>query len=358
MYRRDGSSELVRIVRGLQGQVSMRTEVIVRFEYGSVVPWVSQQQDGRLQFIAGPDRLLLDTAVQTRGEGFRTVGDFTVREGEEASFVLNWSPSFRAAPPPFSGEELAEACKQVNSFWTGWAAAFKPAEHWGDAVLRSLLTLKALAHWETGGIVAAGDDVLARTIGRPAQLGLSILLASGRDLHALRPDWRRLFSTRRRRGTSGSCARWPAARTICRFSTASPASDGSRNVNFLGCRAMKDSTPVRIGNGAVQQIQLDVYGEVLDAFYVARRAGLSTSEPTWALERALLSHLETIWRRPRRGHLGSARRPTPFHPFEGDGVGRVRPRGALNRGIRARRASRALARYPGLDSSGSLRARV
>ena len=127
MYRRDGSSELVRIVRGLQGEVAMRTELVVRFDYGAIVPWVSQQEDGRLQFIAGPDRVLLDTNVQTRGEDLRTIGDFSVREGEEASFVLNWSPSFRAALPPLSGEELAEARKQVHSFWTGWAAAFKPA---------------------------------------------------------------------------------------------------------------------------------------------------------------------------------------------------------------------------------------
>ena len=104
MYRRNGSSELVRIVKGLQGEVPMRTELVVRFDYGAVVPWVSQQEDGRLLFIAGPDRVLLDTNVQTRGEDLRTVGDFSVREGEEASFVLNWSPSFRAAPPPFSGD--------------------------------------------------------------------------------------------------------------------------------------------------------------------------------------------------------------------------------------------------------------
>ena len=102
MYRRDGSSELVRIVRGLRGKVPMRTEIVVRFDYGAIVPWVSQQEDGRLLFIAGPDRLLLDTTVQTQGEHLRTVGDFAVGEGEEASFVLNWSPSFRMPPPPLS----------------------------------------------------------------------------------------------------------------------------------------------------------------------------------------------------------------------------------------------------------------
>ena len=101
----------------------MRTELVVGFDYGAIVPWVSQQEDGRLQFIAGPDRVLLQTPVPTHGEDMRTVGDFTLPEGEEASFVLNWSPSFRAAPPPLAGEELAEARKQVHSFWTGWAAA-------------------------------------------------------------------------------------------------------------------------------------------------------------------------------------------------------------------------------------------
>ena len=167
MYRRNGSSELVRIVKGIQGEVSMRTEIIVRFDYGAIVPWVSQQDDGRLQFIAGPDKVLLDTNVETRGEDLRTVGDFIVREGEEASFLLNWSPSFRAAPPPLSGEELEEARKQVHSFWTGWAGVFKPADSWGDAVLRSLLTLKALAHWETGGIVAAATTSLPEQLGGP-----------------------------------------------------------------------------------------------------------------------------------------------------------------------------------------------
>src|SRR5262249_7775741 len=134
MYRRNGSSELVRVVTGLHGQVSMRTEIVVRFDYGAIVPWVSQQDDGRLQFIAGPDRVLLDTVVPTRGEDLRTIGDFTIREGEEASFVLNWSPSFRSPPAPLSAEGLAEAREQVHSFWTGWAAAFKPADSWGDAV--------------------------------------------------------------------------------------------------------------------------------------------------------------------------------------------------------------------------------
>src|SRR5580698_3185231 len=300
MYRRNGSSELVRIVRGLQGEVSMRTELVVRFDYGAIVPWVSQQQDGRLLFIAGPDRVLVDTNVQTRGEGLRTVGDFSVREGEEASFVLNWSPSFRAAPPPFSGEELAEARKQVHSFWTGWATAFKPADHWGDAVLRSLLTLKALAHWETGGIVAAATTSLPEQLGGPRNWDYRYcwLRDATFTLYALIGA-----------GILDEAKAWHES--LLRAVAGSP-DDLQILYGVAGERRLQEfeipwlpgyegSAPVRIGNGAVGQLQLDVYGEVLDAFYVARRAGLSTSDATWALESSLLAHLETIWREPDEG---------------------------------------------------------
>jgi GH15 family glucan-1,4-alpha-glucosidase len=300
MYRRNGSSELVRVVRGLQGEIPMRTELVVRFDYGAVVPWVSQQQDGRLLFIAGPDRVLLDTNVQTRGEDLRTVGDFSVREGEEASFVLNWSPSFRAAPPPFSGAELAEARKQVHSFWTGWAAAFKPADHWAEAVLRSLLTLKALAHWETGGIVAAATTSLPEQLGGPrnwdyrycwlrdATFTLYALIGAGILDEA--KAWHEWLL----RAVAGS----PDDLQIL-YGVAGERRLQEFEIPWLP--GYEGSAPVRIGNGAVGQLQLDVYGEVLDAFYVARRAGLSTSDATWALECSLLLHLENIWREPDEG---------------------------------------------------------
>jgi GH15 family glucan-1,4-alpha-glucosidase len=300
MYRRNGSSELVRIVKGLRGQISMRTELIVRFDYGAVVPWVSQQDDGRLQFIAGPDKVLLDTNVQTRGEDLRTVGDFTVREGEEASFVLNWSASFRTAPPPLSGEELEAARKQVHSFWTGWAAAFKSSEPWRDAVLRSLLTLKALAHWETGGIVAAATTSLPEQLGGPrnwdyrycwlrdATFTLYALIGAGMLDEA--KAWHEWLL----RAAAGA----PDDLQIL-YGVAGERRLEEYELPWLA--GYEGSAPVRIGNGAVKQLQLDVYGEVLDAFYVARRAGLATSEATWALECALVSHLEKIWRDPDEG---------------------------------------------------------
>ena len=157
MARRDGSSELVRLVRGLQGEVAMRMELVVRFGYGVFTPWVSRQEDGRLQFTAGPERLLLDTTASTRGEDFRTLSEFSVGTGQEVSFVLNGSLSYRSPPPPLDG---TEALKQVESLWSEWAATYHPPDHGSDAVLRSLLTLKALSHWETGGIVAAGTTSL------------------------------------------------------------------------------------------------------------------------------------------------------------------------------------------------------
>ena len=300
MYRRNGSSELVRIVKGLRGQVSMRTELVVRFDYGSIVPWVFQQDDGRLQFIAGPDKLLLDTNIQTRGEGLSTVGDFAVREGEEASFVLNWSPSYRAAPPPFSGEEVADARKQVHSFWTGWAAAFKPADGWGEAVLRSLLTLKALAHWETGGIVAAATTSLPEKLGGPRNWDYRYcwLRDATFTLYALIEvgflDEAKAWHEWLLRAVAGA----PDDLQIV-YGVAGERRLEEYEIPWLP--GYEGSTPVRIGNGAVKQLQLDVYGEVLDAFYVARRAGLSTSEATWDLECGLVSHLEKIWREPDEG---------------------------------------------------------
>jgi GH15 family glucan-1,4-alpha-glucosidase len=300
MYRRDGSSELVRVVRGVEGQVAMRTELVVRFDYGAIVPWVSQQEDGRLQFIAGPDRVLFQTPVPTRGEDMRTVGEFTLREGEEASFVLNWSPSFRAALPPLSGEALTEARNQVHSFWTGWAAAFQSSDPWGDAVLRSLLTLKALAHWETGGIVAAATTSLPEQLGGPrnwdyrfcwlrdATFTLYALIGAGILDEA--KAWHEWLL----RAVAGA----PDDLQIL-YGVAGERRLQEFEIPWLP--GYEGSAPVRIGNGAVGQLQLDVYGEVLDAFYVARRAGLSTSDATWALECSLLLHLEAIWREPDEG---------------------------------------------------------
>jgi GH15 family glucan-1,4-alpha-glucosidase len=128
-------SDVVRLVRGVSGSVAMRVELIVRFDYGLAVPWVTQRDDGRLQMVAGADRLLLDTGVSLRGEDMRTVGEFEVKAGQEVGFVLTWTPSYKADPERVSA---ANALKEVHSFWSDWAATFKPAGEWSDAVLRSV----------------------------------------------------------------------------------------------------------------------------------------------------------------------------------------------------------------------------
>jgi GH15 family glucan-1,4-alpha-glucosidase len=297
MVRRDGVSDLLRLVRGLRGTVRMSTELVVRFDYGSVVPWVSRQQDGRLQFIAGPDRLLLNTTVPLRGEDMRTLGEFAIEAGQEISFSLTWTPSFRSAPASL---EPAEALAGTESVWQDWAATFKPVRPWSDEVLRSLLILKALAHWETGGIIAAGTTSLPEELGGPrnwdyrycwlrdATFTLYALISAG-FLDEARA-WREWLL----RAVAGS----PDDLQIM-YGVA-----GERRLTEYEVRGLpghEASAPVRIGNAAAGQLQLDVYGEVLDAMYVARKAGLAPEEAGWALECALVGHLETIWDQPDEG---------------------------------------------------------
>jgi GH15 family glucan-1,4-alpha-glucosidase len=297
MVRREGSSDVVRIVRGLRGQVALRMELIVRFGYGSVTPWVSRQDDGRLQFIAGPDRLLLDAKISTRGEDFRTLGDFSVGAGQEVGFALNWSQSFIEPPPPL---RCTEALKEIDLFWSGWSETFKPQAPWDEAVLRSLLTLKALTHWQTGGIVAAGTTSLPEKAGgsrnwdyrfcwlRDATFTLLALIGAGFLEEA--KAWHQWLL----RAVAGSP---DDVQTM--YGVAGERRLDEFEVPWLA--GYEGASPVRIGNAAMKQLQLDVYGEVLDAFYVARHAGLATSEETWALECALVSHVETIWREPDEG---------------------------------------------------------
>ena len=297
MTRREGVSDLVRIVRGLRGTVAMRTELIVRFEYGSIVPWVSRQEDGRLEITAGPDRLLLDTGIPLRGENFRTVGEFEVSAGEEIGFTLSWSLSYRPVPEPLRS---IDALASAETFWMDWSAQHKPDGEWSQAVSRSLLTLKALSHRETGGIVAAGTTSLPETIGgnrnwdyrfcwlRDATFTLYALLGAGYVAEA--KEWRRWLL----RAVAGS----PDDLQIM-YGVAGERRLVEYEVPWLP--GYEKSGPVRVGNAAAGQVQLDVYGEVLDALYVARKAGLAANAASWALECALVEHLETIWDQPDDG---------------------------------------------------------
>jgi GH15 family glucan-1,4-alpha-glucosidase len=297
MLRRERGSEVVRIVTGLEGEVAMRMELTVRFDYGSVVPWVSQKDDGRLQFIAGPDRLLLASAVATRGEDRRTVADFTISAGQDVCFSLTWSPSYCEA---LQATPAAETLQRVKTEWSNWAATFCGCSEWNDAVMRSLLTLKSLTHWETGGIVAAATTSLPEQIGgernwdyrfcwlRDSTFTLLALIGAGYLDEA--KSW----------------SQW-----LVRAVAGSP-DDLQTMYGVAGERRLDEfvvpwlpgygnASPVRVGNAAVKQLQLDVYGEVLDTFYVGRRAGLVMTEESWDLECALLDHLEKIWRDPDEG---------------------------------------------------------
>jgi len=297
MSRRDGASDLIRIVCGISGAVAMRVELIVRFDYGSVTPWVTRQKDGRLNMIAGPDRLLLETPVELRGEDFRTIGEFEVQAGQEIDFVLSWGQSYRALPDSLAAKV---ALRKVECFWSTWAAACKPAGEWSDAVLRSLLTLKALSHWETGGIVAAATTSLPEHLGgsrnwdyrycwlRDSAFTLYALIESGFLVEA--DDWRGWLL----RAAAGSPDELQIMYGIA----------GERRLYEYAAfwlPGYEGAGPVRIGNAAAGQVQLDVYGEVLDTFYAGRKAGLAAASPSWALECALVQHLETIWTEPDNG---------------------------------------------------------
>ncbi len=297
MSRREGCSDLVRLVRGIRGSVAMRTELVVRFDYGTIMPWVARREDGSLQLAAGPDRLLLHTSVKLRGKGTRTVGEFVLGAGDEVSFTLSYSPSYLASPAP---PDAAKALDHVEARWSDWAQTFTPMGEWSTAVRRSLLTLKALAHWQTGGIVAAGTTSLPEKIGGPrnwdyrycwlrdATLTLYALLGAGFVEEA--GAWREWLV----RAVAGDPGKVQIMYGVA----------GERRLDEFelpGLPGYENSAPVRVGNAASGQVQLDVYGEVIDALYVARRAGLGPNAATWGLECALLGHLEKIWDQPDDG---------------------------------------------------------
>ena len=297
MPPRDGASDLVRLVVGRHGRVAMRTELVVRFDYGSIVPWVSRMDDGSLRAIAGPDMVVLYTSVPLRGEGLTTAGDFSVAAGETASFVLAYGPSH--LPPPPAIDPLA-ALARTEQFWEAWARRCTYSGEWPDAVMRSLVTLKALTYHPTGGIVAAPTTSLPEHFGGPrnwdyrycwlrdATLTLLTLMDAGYFEEAA--AWRDWLL----RAAAGS----PSQLQIM-YGVAGEHRLGEWEVPWLP--GYEGSRPVRIGNAAHTQLQLDVFGEVMDALYQARRGGLPASSEAWRLAQALIAHLEDIWREPDDG---------------------------------------------------------
>jgi GH15 family glucan-1,4-alpha-glucosidase len=296
MPPRETKPDLVRIVEGIRGSVEMEMELVIRFDYGSIVPWV-RTIEGTLVAIAGPDAVLLRTPVECEGRDMRTYASFTVSEGDRVPFVLRWFPSSEPVPEPIDPED---ALATTVSFWEDWASRCTYDGPWHDAVHRSVLTLKALTYAPTGGIVAAPTTSLPEWIGgvrnwdyrycwlRDATLTLLALIRAGYVEEA--GEWRDWLL----RAIAGS----PEDLQIM-YGVA-----GERRLTELELpwlSGYEGSQPVRIGNGASDQLQLDVYGEVIDALYQGRRQGLAPSDDAWRLTGKVFDWLEAGWREPDEG---------------------------------------------------------
>jgi GH15 family glucan-1,4-alpha-glucosidase len=298
MPPRGKASDVVRLVRGVSGKVKLRMELIIRFGLGNDIPWVRRSDDrSELLAICGQDMTVLRTPVETRGEDMTTVADFEVGEGQTIPFVLSYGPSHLDPPAPINPDI---ALKETRDFWTDWCGRCDYQGKHCKLVLRSLITLKALTYNPTGGIVAAPTTSLPEKLGgsmnwdyrfcwvRDATFTLLALMNSGYTEE------------------SAAWHRW-----LLRAAAGTPA-NMQIMYGIMGQRRLLEweaewlpgyegSQPVRIGNAAHAQLQLDVYGELIDAFHQARMRNLELGEASWALEYAVLEHLAEIWDQPDHG---------------------------------------------------------
>ena len=295
MPPRGQSPDVVRIVEGVSGRVPIRMELKLRFEYGRVVPWV-RKHSGALVAVAGPDSVWLRTPVQTRGEDLSTVAEFLVEPGDRVPFVLTWRESHLSAPKAVNAEHALE---QTRRYWADWLSSCTYDGLWRDAVIRSLITLKALTYAPTGGIVAAPTTSLPEQLGgirnwdyrycwlRDATMTLQALMYAG--YHDEARDWRRWLL----RAVAGN-----PNKTQIMYGVAGERRLPEYIADWL---PGYDGNPVRIGNQAVDQFQLDVYGEVMDALFQARTTGFGSGSSTWALQKAMMLTVSNRWREPDEG---------------------------------------------------------
>jgi GH15 family glucan-1,4-alpha-glucosidase len=296
MPPRHRDPDVARVVEGIKGRVRMRMDLTIRFDYGSIVPWV-RHEDGALHAVAGPDSVWLRTPVPVWGENWTTLADFTVAEGERAPFMLTWHASHRPAPRRI---DPVQALGDTEAWWGEWASGIDYQGGWQDAVIRSLLTLKALTYAPTGGIVAAPTTSLPEQLGgvrnwdyrycwlRDSTFTLSALMLAGLADEA--KAWREWLL----RAVAGQ----PQQMQIL-YGVAGERRITEQELDWLS--GYQGSRPVRIGNAAVNQFQLDVYGEVMDTLHVGRHIGLESDEAAWDLQQALLEFLESNWRQPDEG---------------------------------------------------------
>jgi GH15 family glucan-1,4-alpha-glucosidase len=297
MVQRNGQPVVVRVVEGVRGRVRMGVELIIRFDYGSIVPWVRRPADGTLTAIAGPDALCLRTPIPLQGQNLTTVGEFSAQAGERVPFALVWHASTEPPPPPIDAVRALEA---TEAWWREWSGRCTYEGPWRDAVVRSLITLKALVYQPTGGIVAAPTTSLPEQLGgvrnwdyrfcwlRDATFSLYALMLAGYVDEAT--AWRDWLL----RAVAGSPSDLQ--------SVYGPA--GERRLSELVLEWLPGyggAVPVRIGNQAARQFQLDVYGEVMDSMHTARRVGIPADVESWDLEREIMHFLETAWRHPDEG---------------------------------------------------------
>ncbi|GAB2584588.1 glucoamylase [Paractinoplanes abujensis] len=296
MPPRGEAADIVRIVEGLAGTVHMRTDLTLRFDYGNVVPWVRHHQYG-ITAIAGPDAVWLHTDVPLDSHDRTTAGEFTVTAGQRVTFVLTHQQSHLPRPKAAQPEQ---ALADTRGFWENWIARHRYTGPAGDAVRRSLILLKALTYAPTGGIVAAATTSL------PEQLG-------GSRNWDYRYCWLRdaTFTLQALLGT-GYVAEAKAWREWLLRAVAGDPADLQIMYGLDGARRLPESTldwlpgyqgagPVRVGNAAARQFQLDVWGEVLDGLHLSRAAGLTASDDGWDVQRALLEFLESNWQQPDNG---------------------------------------------------------
>jgi glucoamylase len=289
---------LIRLVEGRSGHVDMHTEIALRFDYGATIPWVTRlDQQAGFVAIAGPDQVVIRTPVKLHGRTMRSVGDFRVKAGETVPFTLCHGASH--LPPPPAPDPLA-ALSRTQHFWDDFAGRCRYDGPYKAAVDRSLITLKALSYGATGGIVAAATTSLPEQIGggrnwdyrycwlRDATLTLFALMGAGFTDEAM--QWRDWLH----RSIAGS-----AAQIQIMYGLHGERSLEEREIPWLA--GYENSLPVRVGNAAAGQVQLDVFGEVLECLHQARRHGLRAATDGWSLQRNILEYLATIWEQPDQG---------------------------------------------------------
>ena len=297
---------VVRIVEGTRGRVPMRLDLVFRLDYGSLVPWVRRTSDG-IRAIGGASTLRLRTPIALRGEGFHTVSEFTVTAGQRVPFTLSWAPS--AGPDP-AAVEPESAIETTERWWREWSERCRYEGEWREAVVRSLITLKALTYAPTGGLVAAVTTSLPEWLGgvrnwdyrycwlRDATFALYALMTGGYVDEAR--AWRAWLL----RAIAGDPSQ---AQTL--YGVAGERLVPEWDVAWLP--GYEGSVPVRVGNAASTQFQLDVLGEVVDTFHYARRAGLEADENAWRVESNLVEFVESVWQKPDEGiwEVRGPRRP-------------------------------------------------